>query len=105
MDTQPWEAPVKRPAAKPESEAEQKRLILWPWIDFLEQGGLPAVAEYAAHVGVDLDGTASFEKAVLAHYKIGARRYDIKRAAADLARWPPVANHIDELTTRRATPR
>jgi hypothetical protein len=96
---------VKKPSLRPESEAEQKRLILWPWIDFLEQGGLPAVAEYAAHVGVDLDGKASFEKAVLAHYKIGRRRYDIDRAAADLARWPPVAAHIAEATARRAVSR
>ncbi len=80
---------MRKAAQKPESEAAQKQLILGPWVDAMEAGGMPKVVEYAIHIGVDLKaveaGHVNLHDAVLAHYKIGRRRYDIDRAAAGLA--------------------
>lgn len=95
-----------KPRHKPKSEAAQKRLVLGPWVDALEAGGMPEVIEYAVHVGIDLKpveaGLVSLHDTVLAHYKSGRRKYNIDQAARDLAAYPPVAARIAELTAQRS---
>ena len=102
---------LTKTTAKPSKRhrlAEQSRMILWPFVDILENGGIDELFEYLHHAGLRL-GYVDLKKpdlqaTILAHYQVGARRYDIDRAARDLATYPPVARLIEELRTKRQSP-
>ena len=72
---------------------EQKRLILAPYIDMLEEGDPDGVAQLIVHAGIIMVGS-DVEAAILAHYKKRDGSYDIEAAAHDLRRFPPIAARI-----------
>jgi hypothetical protein len=94
----------KQRKPKPETPAERKAILLWPFIDFAEQGEDQLVA-YLTHVGINdvmVKYAGNVELAVLAHYRIGnSDHYDIDKAARDLAAWPPIARRIAEVRAER----
>ena len=75
-------------------------MILWPFLDFAKQGE-DQLLGYLTHVGINdvmVKYAGNVERAVLAHYRIGSSdRFDIDKAASDLASWPPIARRIAEL--------
>lgn len=74
--------------------------LLGPFIDFADHGE-DELARYMLHCGIDHEDIAhagTARDAILLHYRCRDGTYDIARAAADLARWPPIAARIKELT-------
>ena len=97
---------TRRAGRKTETAGRQKALILWPFADFVANDDVDGLFEYLAHCGIDLRGATRFDglrDVILLHYQVGARRYDIDRAANDLRRWPSVAARIKELQEDKAT--
>jgi hypothetical protein len=88
--------------------AGQRRMILWPFVDALENGGIDELFAYLRHVGVCLayvdTKTPDLQAAILLHYQVGAKRYDIERAARDVATYPRIARRIEELRSKRQVP-
>jgi hypothetical protein len=72
-------------------------MILWPFIDFAEEGG-DELARFLIHVGIEAEDIqdGDVERAILRHYKT-TDGYDITAVAHDLSRWPPIAARIREL--------
>jgi hypothetical protein len=88
---------------KSETATRQKALILAPFADFVANEDLDGLFEYLAHCGINATSkVAGLEHLILEHYQVGARQYDIERAADDLRRWPPIAARIKELEDEKA---
>ena len=79
------------------SIADQKAMILAPFIDFVEEGG-DELARFLIHVGIEAEDIqdGDVERAILRHYRVNGG-YDVTPVAHDLARWPPIAARIREL--------
>ncbi|HEV8715452.1 MAG TPA: hypothetical protein VGX03_21810 [Candidatus Binatia bacterium] len=94
----------KQRKPKPETPAERKAILLWPFIDFAEQGE-DQLAAYLRHVGINdvmVKYAGNVEKAVCAHYRIGdSDHYDYEKAGKDLASWPPIARRLAEVRAER----
>ena len=91
-----------------DSFAEQRDLILAPFADYLRNSeeDVDGVIGYMKHCGIDLreidtSKRAGVEAAILNHYRIGTRRFDIDRAANDVLRLPAVQALIAELQHKR----
>ena len=86
-----------------ETFAEQRDLILWPFLDMAEQS-IDELSKYILHAGItsrDIDATGGdTEAAVLAHYRT-RKGFDIDRAAHDLLTYPPVAARVRDLKRQK----
>ena len=85
-----------------ETFAEQRDLILWPFLEKAEQS-VDELSKYILHVGItprDIDATGRTEEAILAHYRT-RKGFDIDRAAHDLLTYPPIAARVRELRRQR----
>jgi hypothetical protein len=74
-------------------------MLLWPFLDFAEQGE-DELCKYLLHCGIgadDVRAAGDAEKAILAHYRKPDGTPDIDAAAHDLLRWPPIAARIKEI--------
>ncbi len=90
--------------SKPETPADRKAMILWPFVGFAEQGE-DQLCAYLMHVGITdvmVKYAGNVEKAVYAHYRMGDSDHcDFEKAGRDLATWPPIARRIEELRAER----
>ena len=84
--------------SKVETPADRQAMILWPFLSYAEDG-IDELVAYLMHVGIDdkaikqAGGTA--EAAILNHYRIETTdHFDIEKAAADIASYPPIARRI-----------
>ena len=82
--------------------AEQRNTILNMFFDGDDANSFIALAK---HCRIDLaacDGEVKqVPNVIAAHYRVAQGRYDIDRAACDLATFPPVAARIAELKARK----
>lgn len=110
-----WILPAKgsvmkrnKPKARTETFAEQRALILGPFVGYLEDGeDIDGLIDYMRHCGIDLQAIDTSKpngvvEAILNHYRVGTRRFDIERAANDLLRLPAIQARIAELKRERA---
>lgn len=100
MNLKKIEVPCPRqdPMDTPMSTSEQKGLLLGILADFA-QGDPQEVLDYLDHVGFNLlclSGSQDLGAAWCGFYRIKPGLYDIDRACADLATWPPIAAAITE---------
>lgn len=91
--------------ARPQMSVEdQTNLILGILISFLEGDGLQELGDYLQHVGFNicaLQRPKDLSSAWLGHYRLKQGVYDVDRACADLASYPPIAARVAELRTER----
>jgi len=79
---------------------EQKNIILNFLADFAESDDDGDLLSYLDHVGFDLRVISHVKElpaAFVAKYRLKTGKYDLDRAANDLATWPPIAARIAEL--------
>lgn len=84
--------------AKSLSTEQQKTLILNMTMD--DEQEPDQFFEYLEHIGFDMAAIRDAKElpaAVLGHYRISKGKYDISRAANDLATFGPIASRIVEL--------
>ena len=97
-------AGVKRKPKKVSAkQTEDELMILWPFVDFAEEGD-DQLARYLLHCGIDGDDVGragDAQAAILDHYRRLDGTYDIAAAAHDLSRWPPIAARVKELKRER----
>ncbi|MCB5200248.1 hypothetical protein SAMN05428995_101925 [Loktanella sp. DSM 29012] len=80
---------------------EQKDVILSFLIDFADHDEEGDLLSYLDHIGFDLRVIRHVKElpaAFVAKYRLKTGKYDVDRAANDLATWPPIAARIAELT-------
>ncbi|MFZ3585441.1 hypothetical protein ACOI1H_25500 [Loktanella sp. DJP18] len=83
------------------SPKEQKTIILSIFADFAESDDDGDLLSYLDHIGFDLRVISHVKElpaAFVAKYRLKTGKYDVDRAANDLATWPPIAARIAELT-------
>jgi hypothetical protein len=83
------------------SPGEQKNIILSIFADFAESDDDGDLLSFLDHVGFDLrviSDVRELPAAFVATYRLKSGKYDLNRAANDLATWPPIAARIAELT-------
>jgi hypothetical protein len=79
---------------------EEKNIILGILFDFAEGDEDGGLLSYLDHVGFDLRAISHLKElpsAFVAKYRLKTGKYDLDRAANDLATWPPIAARIAEL--------
>jgi hypothetical protein len=94
---------AKRQKMRNIAKSDDESVLLWPFLDFAEQGE-DKLCKYLLHCGIDADdvrAAGNAEKAILAHYRKLDGALDIDAAAHDLARWPPIAARIKREKRRR----
>ena len=80
---------------------QQKGIILSIFADFAESDDDGDLLSFLDHVGFDLrviNDVRELPAAFVATYRLKPGKYDLNRAANDLATWPPIAARIAELT-------
>ena len=97
-------AGVKRKPKKFSAKlTEDESMILWPFLDFAEEGN-DQLARYPLHCGIhdaDIGHAGDVQAAILDHYRRLDGTCDIAAAAHDLSRWPPIAARVKELKRER----
>lgn len=80
------------------AKSDNESVLLWPFLDFAEQGE-DELCKYLLHCGIDADdvrAAGNAENAILSHYRKLDGSLDIDAAAHDLMRWPPIAARTKE---------
>lgn len=80
---------------------EEKNIIFSIFADFAESDDGSDLLSYLDHIGFDLRVISHLKElptAFVAKYRLKTGKYDVDRAANDLATWPPIAARIAELT-------
>jgi hypothetical protein len=93
----------KKPKTASTKLTEDESMVLWPFLDFAEEGD-DAFARYLLHCGIDgadIGRAGDAQGAILKHYRRPDGTYDVDTAARDLARWPPIAERVKELKRKR----
>lgn len=88
---------------------EQEALVPAHLTDFVKNDGIDDLIEYLLHCGIPFVVLAAADKRglapiILAHYRIKPGVYDIDRVAADMVRWPPIAEEIARLEKKKRLP-
>jgi hypothetical protein len=91
----PWKLADHGPA-NPSPLQEQEFLILGPYLDLLDTDDVQSFVSLLDHVGISLDEGDDPLLRILQHYWLGGGRYDLRRAANDLATFPPVAAYLEQ---------